>query len=195
MASAPRRPSQSPQKPQPMDRPRDIFDEPPSDPMEVEPPRVDLEIANPFQKRSVLRRSPPSGATDMQAQGPAELGREAQIDPFKRGGLRRSGAGVAPAPIQNEPPRQDTAPGYEVVNPFEKRGLRRSDPRNFTESMAAMLPPPPPSQRQIQEEEQQQQEDRSRAEQRRPESQREPEPESARQPRRSIAVKIGRAHV
>lgn len=163
-----------------MDRPRDIFDEPPSDPMDVEAAPLDLELTNPFQKRSALRRSPPPGTAQVQAQQPAQFEQEAQIDPFKRGGLRRSGAGIPAPTVQIESLRMEHAPVVEEerANPFEKGDLRRSDARTITESMVAMPPAPPQVEprvqpRQIQEQEQQLQ----------------LEPKPVRQPRRSIAMR------
>lgn len=195
MASAPRRSSRSPQKLQPMDRPLDIFDEPPSDP-EEKGREVDRGIANPFQKRNALRRSPPAGGPQVQPQQLVELGREAPIDPFKRGGLRRSGAGIGQSPIPNESAKQVPAPVVEgeITNPFEKRGLRRSDPRAIAESIVAMPPPPPQVQPRVQsrqeiEQEQRHQLEQTRPEQRRPEAQQQLGTEPGRQPRRSIATR------
>ena len=139
MASAPRRPSRSPQKAPPTPRAPDIFDEPPPDPIAP----IDLGLADPFQKRPALRRSPPPGAAPAAAQGAAPVAPEPQIDPFRRGGLRRSGGGVAAPVVQGVPA---AAPESDIANPFEKRGLRRSDARAVSESMVAMPPPLLPTQ-------------------------------------------------
>ena len=74
------------------------------------------------------------------------------VDPFKRGGLRRSGG-----PIVVEQPARDfeeAQPAVKAIgepaqrkatSPFEKQShIYSAGPTQLTESMIAMPPPPPP---------------------------------------------------
>ncbi|OBU00550.1 hypothetical protein VE01_01003 [Pseudogymnoascus verrucosus] len=159
MTAAPRRRSQSPQKqdPKPATAAGGADEQNPfqkkglrRSPIPTTGPAGGTDEQNPFQKKGGLRRSPipEAGAAEVQTQTgetqevpvvarpttptpksttpqsipPARVVTTEIMDPFKKGGLRRSDI-ASPAPVSVTAPIEPTEP----TDPFKKSGLRRSD--------------------------------------------------------------------